>query len=69
MKDEKNSCNDLKFGTFVGRFWSDSVESLAVKGLMSVQCTGTEKGSSFQNWFQFGCVFQDNKSRVCGLRG
>ena len=26
------------------------------------------EGSSFWNRFQFGCVFQDNRSRVCGTR-
>ena len=29
----KKGLNDFKFGTFVGRFWSDGAASMAVKGL------------------------------------
>ena len=34
MKGGKD-LNDLKFGTFVGCFWSDGAASMAVKGLIS----------------------------------
>ena len=32
MRGDKD-LNDFKFGTFVGRFWSDGTTSMAVKGL------------------------------------
>ena len=33
----KKSLNDFKFGTFIGRFPSDSAASIAVKGLTSTE--------------------------------
>ena len=40
--------------------------------VLSLIWTSTEhnrkwQSSSFWNWFQFGCVFRDNDSRVCGM--
>ena len=32
--------NDFKFGTFVGRFWSDGAASMAVKGLKEHHSAG-----------------------------
>ena len=32
----KKGFNDLKFGTFIGRFWSGGAPSMAVKGLTVV---------------------------------
>ena len=31
---EENSCNDFKFGTFIGCFQSDMLAKMAVKGLI-----------------------------------
>ena len=39
MSRGEKGLNDLKFGTFMGRFWTDGTPSMAVKGLTAIDTT------------------------------
>ena len=43
MRRGNKAFNALKFGTSIGRFWSDSAASMAVKGLRTIRDGGPRR--------------------------